>query len=366
MSSTSQSESGCPISNGPNPDVHVKVAKSNKGQTQEIDWAIGPGSITWKVLRNPAVFFIGMLRTSMLIPLHPPFASAAEQDTSYLSDPLGRFRRIAVFAYMAGFGTKKDAIKVSKYVIKSHSMIKGIEPITQRPFQANSEYELALTLAVQTFGFLVAYEELYGELIQEERDQFILEQQILGAVIGVNPDHVPNSYDELISYLADARQHWAAGLTSRQINAVFVDSDFPKGSLVGDLPWYKRKPLMWTVRMISDMALLLMLEEERLLIGINRSPKLRSRALVRQSFHLFGKFMGSRKGIEMFANFIGAKAGGIYLEALDYENTAGALVSNGEFVLYDPKTVFVELPDLVTNWPGSPAAYRLGGGSLKA
>jgi uncharacterized protein (DUF2236 family) len=361
MNDTSQAAPGCPIGGTANkPKNSVDSEIEEQGSDTNIDWAIGPGSITWKVLRNPAVFFIGMLRTSMLIPLHPPFASAAELDTSYLTDPLGRFRRIAIFAYMAGFGSKKDAAKVSKYVIKSHTMIKGIEPITQLPFQANAEYELALTLAVQTFGFIVAYEALYGELSTGQRDQFIAEQQVLGAIIGVNPEHVPSTYAELISYLADARKHWAAGLASRQINAVFVDSDFPSGSLIGDFPWYKRKPIMWILRMVADMALSLMVSEERLLIGINRNPKLRANFAVRASFQLFGKYMGSKKGISFFADFVGSKVGGIFLRALKIESEANIPALESEFEVPDPKSVFVELPDLVKNWPGSPAAYRLG------
>ena len=105
---------------------------------------------------------------------------------------------------------KEEAAKVAKYVIKSHDAIKGIEPLTQLPFDAQSEYELALTLAVQTMGFLTAYEELHGELSTAKRDQFIQEQKILGAIIGVNPDHVPSTYSGLIGYISDARRHWAA------------------------------------------------------------------------------------------------------------------------------------------------------------
>ncbi|NKI15872.1 DUF2236 domain-containing protein [Spongiibacter sp. KMU-166] len=363
MSGSYQEAGRCPVG-GKSGDVRQRAEQKFGAEANDsgnADWALGPGSVTWKVLRNPAVFFIGMLRTSMLIPLHPPFASAAELDTSYLTDPLGRFRRIAVFAYMAGFGSKRDAVKVSKYVIKSHTMIKGIEPITQKPFQANSEYELALTLAVQTFGFLVAYEALYGALSDEQRDQFVVEQKVLGAVIGVNPDHVPSSYNGLLSYLAEARIHWAAGLASRNINAVFVDADFPSGSLVGELPWYKRTIVMWVLRVFSDMALALMVPEERLLIGINRSPKLRSRGAVNASFRLFGKLMGSKKGIESFASFVGAKAGGIFLSALEVESRGNLAQLEKDFVVPNPKDFFIKLPDLVMNWPGTPAKYRLGG-----
>tara|TARA_R110001583_G_scaffold9395_2_gene44569 strand:+ start:10691 stop:11779 length:1089 start_codon:yes stop_codon:yes gene_type:complete len=362
MNNTSQPAPGCPIGGVSKTAPSENDSEVVDETSENIDWAIGPGSMTWRVLKNPAVFFIGMLRTSMLIPLHPPFAAAAELDTSYLTDPLGRFRRIAIFAYMAGYGSKEDAIKVSKYVIKSHTMIKGVEPITQKPFQANSEYELALTLAVQTFGFLLAYEELYGELPSKQRDQFIAEQLVLGAVIGVNPDHTPSTYDSLMSYLADARQHWAAGLASRQINAVFVDSDFPSGSLIGDLAWYKRKPIMWVLRMISDMALFLMNPEERLLIGINRAPKLRWKFAVRASFHLLAKYMASKKGIAFFTDFVGTKVGGIFLRAFKVENPTNVAALESKYTVPDPKSVFCELPDLVRNWPGSPAEYKLGQG----
>lgn len=201
---------------------------------------------------------------------------------------------------------------------------------------------------------------MHGKLPTNLRDQFVAEQKLLGAVIGVNPDHVPATYEGLRTFLNDARKHWAGGLISRRINSVFIDDDFPTGSLIGDLSWYKRKPIMWALRAISDMALLIMGPDERLLIAINRKPKLRWRWAVKGSFHLFSKFMCSKKGNAIFSDFLGKKVGEMYMNALAIENSPRVHTLQAKFVVPDPASCFCVLPDLVRNWPGSPAEYRLG------
>ena len=118
MNNTSQPAPGCPIGGVSKTAPSVDDSEVVDETSENIDWAIGPGSMTWRVLKNPAVFFIGMLRTSMLIPLHPPFAAAAELDTSYLTDPLGRFRRIAIFAYMGVTVVRKMRLKSASTLLK--------------------------------------------------------------------------------------------------------------------------------------------------------------------------------------------------------------------------------------------------------
>ena len=150
-------------------------------------------------------------------------------------------------------------------------------------------------------------------------------------------------------------------LVARGLAGPFDDVDYPPGSLIGNFPWFKRKLTMWTLRMVADMAILLMEPEEKVLLGITRKPKLRFTFLVRGSFKLLSRVLRSRKGLDAFNTFIGTKVSGIFKQALELENSPGAAARAAHFVVPDPKECLFVHPNLVRNWPGSPAEYRLGG-----
>ncbi|MDT5198072.1 MAG: hypothetical protein QOH20_4826, partial [Mycobacterium sp.] len=59
---------------------------------EQVDWALGPGSVSWKVMKDPTVFIVGLLREAMLLTLHPAFAAAAVDHDSFGDDPVGRFK----------------------------------------------------------------------------------------------------------------------------------------------------------------------------------------------------------------------------------------------------------------------------------
>jgi uncharacterized protein (DUF2236 family) len=56
----------------------------------EPQWALGPGAVSWRVLRNPCVFVIALLREGILLTLHPQFAAAAVDHDRVHQDPVTR------------------------------------------------------------------------------------------------------------------------------------------------------------------------------------------------------------------------------------------------------------------------------------
>ena len=329
----------------------------------EPDWAIGPGSVTWKVLADPAVFLVGLLREAMLLTLHPDFAAAAIDHDSFGDDPVMRFRRVAMYTYGATYGTKEDAEKYSAMVRRRHTQIVGQEPMTGRHYQAHAEYELVLTQVMLADSFLAAYEELYGPLSGAERDQFVREQKVPAALLGVHPDHMPNTYGESVDFLAHARQKFAAGLQARDTLEPFSRGSYPTGTVIGDLPGYLRLPAMFGLRAMADMAMITMSPEERKLIAIDRKPKLGSKAAVRASYRMLSKFMRSGRGQEVWRGFVKDSVAKIIDRARAAESAPGARVRVSQYSVPDPKQCLVELPDMVHNWPGSTADYRLGAGT---
>jgi uncharacterized protein (DUF2236 family) len=196
-------------------------------------WALGPGAVSWKVLRNPAVFVIALLREGLLLTLHPQFAAAAVDHDRVHQDPVTRYRTIARYAYSVVYGTPADAERVSGFVRRNHVRVAGVEPITGLPYQANSDYELALTQTLLSSSWIAAYEIIAGRLSDHERDQFLVEQRTAGALLGIEPDHLPGTMTELDTFLANARVRWAAGHQAREVLRPFTLGDYPAGSVIG-------------------------------------------------------------------------------------------------------------------------------------
>jgi uncharacterized protein (DUF2236 family) len=318
---------------------------------EPIDWALGPGAVSWDVLKDPAVFIVGLLREAMLLTLHPPFAAAAVDHDSFLDDPVMRFRRVGIYTYAATFGTKADAERVSAMVRRTHTVIKGTEPLSGRPYRADAEYELALTQTMLAASFLAAYETLHGRLSTARRDQYLAEQKLPGALLGVRPEHMPSTYGALLEFLATARVGFATGQQAREILEPFSRGHYPRGSAIGDLSLVSRTPAMWSIRAIADMALATMDPEERDLIAIDRRPKLLSSSAVLVSFKLLSRYLRSPKGAAAFESFLRANTAKVLRRALAEDAKPGRRAREKAFVVPDPRPYVYVSDDLVRNWP---------------
>lgn len=326
----------------------------------DVEWALGPGSVTWRVMKNPAVFIIGLLREAMLLTLHPAFAAAAVDHDSFGDDPVGRFKHVAWYTYGATYGTPEQAEYVSAIVRRRHTTILGMEPLTQLPYRADGEYELALTQAMLSASFLATYELLHGELTSVQRDQFCREQKVPAALLGVNPDHLPSTYGALIDFIADARNRFATGLQAREILSPFANGEYPPGTVIGDLPPVLRRPAMFVLRAFADMALLTMSWEERELISINRRPKLGTRRGAAASLRLLSKWFTGTQGQAVFQKFLGEHIAPIYVRGIAADEAKGGRTRAAKFEVPEAGPCLVHLDDLSRNWPGSTAQYFLG------
>jgi uncharacterized protein (DUF2236 family) len=343
--------------------VKTKVAATTTQSDGDaaVEWALGPGSMTWRVMKDPTVFIVGLLREALLLTLHPAFAAAAADHDSFGDDPVMRFKHVAWYTYAATYGTPGDAEYVSEIVRRRHTTIVGVEPLTLIPYRANSEYELALTQVMLSASFLAVHELLHGELTSAQRDQYCREQQVPAALLGTNPDHLPSTYGELIDFIAHARNHFATGLQARETLSPFATGEYPPGTVFGDLRLVLRKPAMFVLRTFADMAMLTMSWEERELVAINRRPKLGSKIATHAGLRLLSKWFLSEKGLSAFDGFLGERIAPIYRRGIAADEAPGGRTRRAEFVVPDARTCYSRLDDLLVNWPGSTDAYVLGG-----
>ena len=333
------------------------LAEPASDELLDVDWALGPGAVSWKVLRNPAVYVIALLREGLLLTLHPEFAAAAVDHDRVHQDPVTRYRTIARYAYATVYGTRADAQLVAGYVRRNHSRVIGVEPITGLPYQAHSEYELALTQTLLSSSWIAAYEIINGRLSDGERDRFLIEQKLAGALLGIEPDHLPSTFAEQESWLANARTRWAAGWQAREVLRPFTMGDYPAGSVIGDLPPLKRRPVARAVRALSDITLLTMHPADRELLSIPRPPELRSERLVRLSLRALAAYLGSPRGIATWESFMQPRASAnpdlaaIMTRARAAERAAGGHAAAARsFAAPDAAEFVVHIDGLRRNW----------------
>lgn len=318
---------------------------------REESWALGPGAVSWKVLRNPAVYVIALLREGLLLTLHPPFASAAVDHDRVHQDPVTRYRTVARYAYSTVYGTPADAARVAGFVRRNHDRVVGIEPITGLPYQAHAEYELALTQVLLSASWIAAYELIHGRLSDDERDQFLMEQKVGAALLGIPPEHLPSTMAEQETFIANARRRWAAGLQAREILLPFTMGDYPAGSVIAELPPLQRRAVARAVRGLTDIALLTMDPEDLVLFSLPRPAELRSERLVRASLRAFAAALGSPRGVAAWDRFMKADVEAIMRRARAAERAAGGHDAAARtFVVPDPAPCVVGIEGLQRNW----------------
>jgi uncharacterized protein (DUF2236 family) len=307
------------------------------------DWALGPGCVSWDVLRNPAVYVVGLLREAMLLTLHPPFAAAAADHETIHTDPIGRYRKIARFFYAGVYGTKAEAERASHFVRRRHAEVTGTEPISGEAYQAHADYELVLTHVLLSDSLIATYETLNGRQPEVWRDQFVLEHQLAGALLGIHPRHLPGSHAELRGSLDTARRKFAAGEQARTILKPFATGEYPEDSVFRQLPAWQYKAAGTAVRMLTDMALSTMHPEDRHVLAIDRPPVLRSSRLVGLSFEGLARFMDSPRGRAYFDKLLLPDVAKIYRRAL--------ATPPAPFTVPDAEAFVVEIDGLVHNMP---------------
>lgn len=267
---------------------------------------LGPGSVTWAVMRNPAAVLVGLLREGLMNALSLPFATTTvEHDRTLFPDPMKRFRHASWWFLTATYGTREETEALSRVVRRRHSYMNGIEPVTGRPYAASSDELLKLCHAFAWLSYLAAHEAIEGRLTDDERDQFLVEVASLSAMVGLDPALVPTAWAEMEAYLDEQRASYAVGEHARSLLTPFASGRFPPGSLLGDLPAWQRTALAPLLRAVVDMALDTIPPPERALLGIDRPPQLRSAAAVRASRRLLARTFARPANRDRFEALIG-------------------------------------------------------------
>ena len=99
------------------------------------DGFFGPGSVTWRLHSDLSVPVSG-LRSLLLQALHPLAMAGVDQHSQWRDDPAGRFASTAAYVLTTTYGDRATARAAAMRVRKIHEWVRGVDPVTGKPYEA--------------------------------------------------------------------------------------------------------------------------------------------------------------------------------------------------------------------------------------
>ena len=218
----------------------------------------GPGSITWRLHKEPALL-VGGLRALMVQALHPLAIAAVADHSDYRSDVWGRYARTTNYVVTTIFGTTRQAEALGARVREVHRPIRGIDAVTGRPYAADDPELLLWIHATLVESFLAAYRRFVAPLSEEEGDRYVAEMVRQAVLVGLTADQVPATEAGNLAFITSLDQELL--VTRTALEAVDTVLHPPLAA------W--RRPFWWVA---GQAAISLMPDRSLALLGMRRSP----------------------------------------------------------------------------------------------
>ena len=178
------------------------------------DGFFGPGSVTWRLHADLSVPVSG-LRSLLLQALHPLAMAGVDQHSQWRDDPAGRFASTAAYVLTTTYGDRAAARAAAARVRKIHEWVRGVDPVTGKPYEAGDPALLIWVHAALVESGLAAAARYGLALTPSEQDQYVAEMTAAAELVGV-PSRpfaeggAPASVAELDAYFAAVRPALAA------------------------------------------------------------------------------------------------------------------------------------------------------------
>lgn len=162
----------------------------------------GPGSVTWRVIGDPAVF-IGGIRALLVQAAHPEVAAGVADHSRYRADPLGRLSHTAAYVTATAYGSMPEVERAIATVRRRHRGVVGISHRGE-PYDADAPEMAAWVHNTLAESFLVAH-RVYGpgRPSDADADRYAREQVRLGSLHHATP--LPDSAAALSAWIAHHR-----------------------------------------------------------------------------------------------------------------------------------------------------------------
>ena len=175
------------------------------GPGSQVDLGLfGPGSVSWRVMADPA-FAIGGLRALFLQALYPRAMAGVAQNTDLTAPPWGRLLRTARYVHTVTFGTSEQAQRAAARVRAIHRALWAQDPDSGQRFRLDDEAALLWVHVVEAESFLSTARRAGLRLSAADADRYYREQVRAAQLVGIDPGAVPASTSAVAEYYARMR-----------------------------------------------------------------------------------------------------------------------------------------------------------------
>ena len=182
------------------------------------DGFFGPASVTWRLHSDLSVPVSG-LRSLLLQALHPLAMAGVDQHSQWRDDPGGRFASTAAYVLTTTYGDRAAARAAAARVRKIHEWVRGVDPVTGKPYAAGDPALLIWVHAALVESGLAAAARYGVALTPADQDQYVAEMTAAAELVGVPAagfadGGAPASVAELDAYFEAVRP----SLATEQVN----------------------------------------------------------------------------------------------------------------------------------------------------
>jgi uncharacterized protein (DUF2236 family) len=143
-----------------------------------------PGSVHWRVYKNPIALAIGGVAAVLLEFADARIRSGVWDHSTYKADPIGRSKRTGIAAMVGVYGPQSAARRVIQGVSNMHSRVVGQTP-SGEGYRALDTELLDWVSATAGYGFLNAYDRFVSPVSEADKTRFYAEAGPIAALYGV-------------------------------------------------------------------------------------------------------------------------------------------------------------------------------------
>jgi len=186
----------------------------------------GPGSVTWRI-HGSASTFVGGMRALLYQALHPRAMAGVDQFSDFRERPWRRLVRTIDYVLVHTYGTTQQADDAAAHVRKLHKSIRGIDPVTGRPYSADDHDLLLWIHAVEVDSYLEAYRAYGAGLSEPDADRYVAERVRSVEMLGLVRGRAPGSVAELKDYLTSVEGELVLSDSARGVRRLVMRSPVP-------------------------------------------------------------------------------------------------------------------------------------------
>ncbi|MDR7228989.1 uncharacterized protein (DUF2236 family) [Caulobacter sp. BE264] len=159
---------------------------------------LDPGSMHWRVYKNPIALAVGGVAAVLLEFAEPRIRSGVWDHSNFKTDPLGRAMRTGTAALIGVYGPASAARRVIQGVTHMHARVSGETPGGEA-YRALDPDLLNWVAATAVYGFVTAYDRFVEPLTEAEKSRFYAEAAPVACLYGATTS--PGSEAEFMAML---------------------------------------------------------------------------------------------------------------------------------------------------------------------